>query len=87
MRRRVLTSIKEEMRFLSRAVVGREPIHEKLLGSVAAEINWGRQQRYRLVRPHTLSGAFETLFELFHRDKQRDLQRVFWGPIETHLIV
>ncbi len=36
--------IQEELLFLPRTVSGKEPIHEKLLRPIVAEMNWGRQQ-------------------------------------------
>jgi len=36
--------IQEELLFLPRTVSGREPIHEKLLRPIAAEMDWGRQR-------------------------------------------
>ena len=37
-------NIQEELLFLPRTVSGREPIHEKLLRPIAAEMDWGRQR-------------------------------------------
>mgnify|MGYP006908287831 CR=1 FL=1 len=36
--------LQEELLFLPPAVSGRDPIHEKLLRPIAAEMDWGRQR-------------------------------------------
>ena len=37
--------IQEELLFLPRVVKGREPVHERMMRSVAAELQWGRQRQ------------------------------------------
>lgn len=37
--------IQEELLFLPRVVSGKDPVHEKMLRPIAAEVDWGRQRR------------------------------------------
>jgi hypothetical protein len=37
--------IQEELLFLPREIEGRDPIRERMVRSIAAEVDWGRQRR------------------------------------------
>tara|TARA_R110002096_G_scaffold421247_1_gene626792 strand:+ start:507 stop:689 length:183 start_codon:yes stop_codon:yes gene_type:complete len=37
-------SIQGQLLFLPRLITGRDPIHQKLLRPIAAEMDWGRQR-------------------------------------------